>query len=805
MIDAASSPMPETKLSRQPFWARLSADTDWALVFGQDDAGGRVAPGLRAFQLDVLRQMAPMRFGVQSLCAILLVLLLDGHLLQPSLLLWLLVTLAPSMLSLLARVAMLQPLAEQAPHILRQETRLGAFSTMAWALVPLIFGLGAPLMQVMGIWATLTALMAGLTVTLAALPLALASCVLLLGMSLCVMMLAHGFGLLAMTTAAFSLAMLWSCVTQSRSLILRQAAHLALTEKRALLGLLMRDCDETGGDWIWETDSARQLTKVPKRLADLLQRPAHELEGQPLLPLLAGKAWDAGEVSENLRILADRLRTRERFASLMLPVDIAGETHWWEMSAYPRFDDTGRFLGFRGVGSDVTEAHRSVDRISRMARFDTLTSLPNRAHLMEALDHAMRACLAGGPRPAFLMIDLDRFKSVNDSLGHPVGDRLLAQVAERLRALASEQALCGRLGGDEFAVVVRDSSQPDRLETFARQIVESLSQPYDVDRHRLVIGASVGIATAPRDGRTADMLVRSADLALYQSKSSGGGRVRRYEHQFEADAEARRLMQIALQTALAKREFQLGYLPIFDAQANRVAHVEAMVQWSSVDLGQVPPEKFLPIARESGLIVPIGLWALRTACTRLADWRADTGLFLSLVPEQMTDASLVPSLVQALGQAGLAAERLTIDIAESTLQRTGSAGRAALVALHKLGVRLSLGEFGTGASALGHLSQSPFATVRIHPKLIGAAVRKDRESAARLRAIVTLAENLGITPIVQGIESEAEFRLALSLGCRFMQGGYVKGRINAADVPHPLAPASPKLTATQKGARSGRA
>ena len=779
-----------SSLARRPALAdRLPSAPNWRLLFNTAEPDASVPPGLRAAQLDMLRAKAPMRFALHCLSALLLVLLLGEHQAGVRVMLWLLVALAPPMLSLVAQLALPRPLAEHAPRILRRETQLIAVGTLAWVLVPIVFGTGAALADILAIWMTLTALIAGLAVTLAALPLALAACAAVLGLGLIVMMLIQGLGLLAVAAAGFSTAMLWCCITQSDAVLQRLALHLTLHEKRALLNLLMRDGNEAGGDWIWEIDSARRLTKVSSRLADLLQRPVHELEGQPLLLLLAGESQDADGVPESFRTLVDKLQARERFAGLVLPVDIAGETHWWDMSAYPRFDDAGTFLGFRGVGSDVTETHRSVDRISRMARFDTLTSLPNRAHIMETLDHALRAYHAGGARPGFLMIDLDRFKSVNDNLGHPVGDRLLAQVAERLRGLGGENAICGRLGGDEFAVVLRDASQPPRVQAFAQRIVDTLSHPYDVDRHRLVIGASVGIAVAPRDGRTADSLIRAADLALYQSKSGGGGRVHHYEQRFEADAEARRQMQMALQSALERQEFRLNYAPVIDQRTGRTLHMFAQIQWKSPMLGEVAPTAFLPVAQEAGLMRPLGQWALRLACDDARAWPDELGVRLTLTLEQIMDTNLVAFVVKTLGQTGVSPERLVIDISEATLQRAGAAVSATLRQLHRIGVQLSLGEFGTGTSALGHLSTSPFAMVGIHPQLIDGAAQNDRESAARLRAIITLAENLGIMPIVQGVHSEHSHRLAGVLGGRVLQGSYLAGPLAAADVSaHMTAP-----------------
>lgn len=284
-----------------------------------------------------------------------------------------------------------------------------------------------------------------------------------------------------------------------------------------------------------------------------------QVEAKPILEILAGDSWEAGNFSAALRVLADKLKNRENFSDLILPVTVAGEARWWELSASPRFDDSGSFLGFRGVGSDVTEARRSADKINRMARYDTLTGLPNRLHITEALGDAMVEADRWRGRCAFLMIDLDRFKAVNDTLGHPIGDRLLTRVAERLRSIMTDNEVCGRLGGDEFAVVVRDANDPQRLSKFAQNIIDTLSRPYEVDQHTLYIGASIGTATGPRDGRTVETLIRSADLALYRSKDVGGGAFHCYESQLHVHAEERRVIEIALRKALERHEFEEHY------------------------------------------------------------------------------------------------------------------------------------------------------------------------------------------------------------------------------------------------------
>ena len=480
----------------------------------------------------------------------------------------------------------------------------------------------------------------------------------------------------------------------------------------------------------------------------------------------------------------------------MLPIEIAGETRWWQLSGAPRFDTDGGFVGFRGVGADVTEAHRSIDRIGRMARFDPLTSLPNRAHLMETLESAMAAAAAGRARCALLLIDLDRFKAVNDTLGHPVGDKLLAQVADRLRALASDNEMCGRLGGDEFAVVVREANDPAQLQGFARQIVASLSKPYEIDRSRVVIGASVGSATSPRDGRTVESLMRAADLALYQSKHLGGGEVNAYQPRFEAEAEERRLLEIALQGALERQELALHYQPVWDRQQWTIIGFEGLLRWACGDRGLLPAEQFVPIARETRLIIPIGCWALRSACQEAASWPAPIGISINVAGEQLADAGLVTAVMLALSQSGLAPHRLTLDVGEEALRIAGPVGLLILDQIQALGVGLSLGEFGAGASALGHLSQSRFSSVKVHPALIRNAARNDRESAARIRAITTLAESLGLASAVVGIETEAQLRMACDLGASQLQGFLLGSPCPAAAVPALLAdPPMPRAVA----------
>ena len=297
-----------------------------------------------------------------------------------------------------------------------------------------------------------------------------------------------------------------------------------MAEKNEVVSLLLREFEEGEADWLWQIDTVAPgaLGQPALRLRARAWSP-REIDGKPFIQLIAGAAWETGQFPSSLHDLAERLKRRESFSNLLVRVSIKGQQRWWELSGTPKLDDNGMFDGFRGVGSDVTEQRESSDKIAHMARYDTLTGLPNRMMLTEALGEAMRYAEQWRTRCAFLMIDLDRFKAVNDTLGHLVGDQLLARVSERLKEQMSENELCGRLGGDEFAIVIRDASDISRVDRVAERVIDRLSQPYEVDHHTLYVGASIGSAVGPRDGTTVETLMRNADLALYRSKDEGGG------------------------------------------------------------------------------------------------------------------------------------------------------------------------------------------------------------------------------------------------------------------------------------------
>ncbi len=564
-----------------------------------------------------------------------------------------------------------------------------------------------------------------------------------------------------------------STLRNAHSSILYELSSTVLQEKSETVSLLLREFEDSGADWLWQTDTSRCAIHVSPRFAYALGVTPNEANGQPLLKLIAGDAWETGKYPTSLHDLAERLKRREPFSNLILPVEINGSMKWWELSASARTSDSGAFLGFRGVGSDVTEQRESEQKISKLARYDTLTSLPNRLQLTEALDESLRDADKWRRRCAFFMIDLDRFKAVNDTLGHPVGDRLLAQVSKRLGYLMTDNELCGRLGGDEFAIVIKDATDSAYIDRLAKSIIEAIAKPFEIDQHTIFIGASIGSARGPVDGRTVEMLMRSADLALYRSKDEGGNSHFAYHHQLLANAEQRRTMEIELRKALERNELHVEYQPVVSASSEHTLNgFEALVRWNNAKLGSVSPFKFISVAEDARLIVPIGNWVLRQACRDAVQWPGNTKVAVNISVDQLNSTGFVQSVSDALKDSGLPAWRLELEVTEGIFLRDGGAATQILNQIREMGIKLSLDDFGTGYSSLGYLRNNRFDTIKIDRSFVTGAAQNKAESLAIIRAVVALCESLGLATTAEGVETEHELQMIQQLGCTKIQGYY---------------------------------
>ena len=585
---------------------------------------------------------------------------------------------------------------------------------------------------------------------------------------------------MAIVALMFSIIASFGTIEVARNHLSARIAEAGMAEKDEVVSLLLREFEEGEADWLWQIDTSRRVRAVSPRFAYALGLDPSDIDGKPLIQLIAGPAWDTGQFPSSLHDLAERLKRRESFSNLLVRVTIKGQQRWWELSGTPKLDENGVFDGFRGVGSDVTEQRESSDKIAHMARYDALTGLPNRTMLTEALGEAMRYAEQWRTRCAFLMIDLDRFKAVNDTLGHLVGDQLLARVSERLREQLSENELCGRLGGDEFAIVIRDASTFEHIERVAARVIDRLSQPYEVDHHTLFVGASVGSAIGPRDGSTVETLMRNADLALYRSKEDGGGCHHTYEPSLHAHAEERRKLEFSLRRALERNEFRLHYQPVVDATSEEIVSFEALIRWQSEEHGNVSPAKFIPLAEDTRLVVPIGEWVLREACCEAMRWPRHVKVAVNVSGEQLLDSNFGASVVGALSVSGLPPQRLELEVTESIFVRDANQARAALEQVMALGCGVALDDFGTGYSSLAYIRNLRFSTIKVDRTFVQGAAAQNPESLAIIRAVVAMADSLEMSTTAEGVETEQEVAIVRRLGCRKIQG-YHFGRPMPAD------------------------
>jgi diguanylate cyclase (GGDEF)-like protein len=417
---------------------------------------------------------------------------------------------------------------------------------------------------------------------------------------------------------------------------------------------------------------------------------------------------------------------------------------------------------------DVTARHKAEAKVAHMAQHDALTELPNRRrfreHLQHELDHARAGRCFG-----VLCLDLDSFKGVNDALGHPIGDRLLQAVACRLRDAIRESDMVARLGGDEFAIIHTGMKQPEETGALASRLIEVVSAPYDVDGHQVVVGLSVGIAIAPSDGADADAVLKNADMALYRAKEEGRGTFRFFETGMDARAQARRIIELDMRAAVQNGEFELHYQPIVHAQSGEITAFEALVRWRHPQRGMIPPADFIPLAESTGLIVPLGEWILRAACSDAAAWSRPVRVAVNLSPAQFKHRSLVTSVVNAVTAAGLDTGRLELEITESVLLQDSDATLATLHTLRRFGVRISMDDFGTGYSSLSYLRSFPFDKIKIDQSFVRELSTRE-DCIAIVRAVTGLGKSLGITTTAEGVETNEQLELLRLENCGEVQG-----------------------------------
>jgi diguanylate cyclase (GGDEF)-like protein len=418
---------------------------------------------------------------------------------------------------------------------------------------------------------------------------------------------------------------------------------------------------------------------------------------------------------------------------------------------------------------DISERRAAEARIAHMAHHDGLTNLPNREFYQERLRQVLERAQPGNRRVAVLCVDLDLFKHVNDSFGHPMGDRLLKQVAERLKSEIRGDNLVARLGGDEFAIVLVSEVSPNEVSDFADRLIGVLSARYELDGIDVVVGASVGIALSPGDAASCEELMRNADMALYRAKSDGGNVHRFIEREMDRQAQKRRDMERDLRRAFANGEFELHYQPLVDIAANRINGFESLLRWRSPEKGMISPADFIPVAEDIGLIVALGEWVLREACLEAVNWPDDIKVAVNLSPVQFRSRNLVQAVISALARSGLSPRRLELEITESVFLAETEANLAILHQLRELGVSISMDDFGTGYSSLSYLRSFPFDKIKIDRSFVKDLAERT-DCVAIVRAISGLGRSLNITTTAEGVETMDQLDWLRAEGCNEVQG-----------------------------------
>ena len=536
---------------------------------------------------------------------------------------------------------------------------------------------------------------------------------------------------------------------------------------------LLDDFERAAMGWLWASDADGRLIYLSESAIDKLGMTSDELLAQPLTSLFEPDPNNPDERSD--RPFKFQLSMHNKLSDLTVRIigskaSESKQSVWWSISGLPKLDANGDFLGYRGSAKDITIEYERKLVDSKLAEYDSLTGLANRHRMTKRLDATLGAYKAAKRSCALLMLDLDRFKQVNDTMGHQAGDEVLRLVAERLKRVIGDAGEIGRLGGDEFQVILPDFDDRGALGELAEKIINVVSQPYPIENKRAIIGTSVGVAIAPYDGIERDELVHSADLALYAAKNGGRGQFRFYSADLKDEAEERRLLMEDMREALASDQLELHYQPVVRTADNMVVCMEALMRWEHPERGFISPGTFIPMAEESNLINQLGEWALRQACKDALAWPDTVRVAVNVSALQFTNPGFPTVVTNALAQSQLDPTRLELELTESVFMGDSDTTEATFKTLKALGVRLALDDFGTGYSSLSYLRSAPFDKIKVDKSFVDSCTQKDQNSAKIIAAIIGLSNALGMETTVEGVEAFDQLDLVKSKGAIYIQG-----------------------------------
>ena len=583
---------------------------------------------------------------------------------------------------------------------------------------------------------------------------------------------------LALIIGGTAAAILGMCLVGAMS---ARKSELKLRDQQMLLDAALQNMSQG----LCMFDAAGRIVLFNERYRELMGVPAEFLQGRLLLDLFKHRKT-TGDFTGNPDEFFERIMSQARDGKRDFEIMELAQGRVLRVSDNPM--EGG---GWVATYEDITEWRKAQAQIAHMARHDPLTDLPNRTMLAEALEQALRR-VARNEQVAVLCLDLDHFKDVNDLLGHPVGDDLLKAVGRRIGECIREADTLARLGGDEFAVVQVDThDQPSDAAALASRLVDVLSVPYDIGGHQVVIGTSIGVSIAPADFIDPNQLLKNADMALYRAKADGRGTYRFFEPEMDARAQERRTLELDMRAALVRGEFELHYQPIHDLDSGRILAFEALARWNHPTRGMIRPDDFIPLAEQTGLIVPLGEWVLRTACSEAARWSQEVGVAVNLSPVQFKGRNLVATVAGALSASGLKPQRLELEITESVLLQDSDGTLATLHSLRTLGARIAMDDFGTGYSSLSYLRSFPFDKIKIDRSFVHELATRD-DFMAIVRAVTGLGRSLGICTTAEGVETDEQLALLRVEGCTEVQGYLFNPPLPASDVEGMLAKRDPR-------------
>jgi len=567
-------------------------------------------------------------------------------------------------------------------------------------------------------------------------------------------------------------------VRMARNFVRRLISESRIREQKDIISLLLKEFEANSSDWLWEFDRHGLIDRVSERFASAANLQASELVGLDFCEFLR----KAGEGNEPILLEIEQdIRKRATFQDIVVQISRAGHECWWRLTGKPAYDEQGDYIGYIGTASDITAERLAERRISFLAHNDALTGLLNRGKFTDHLKQCVARLERYGSPFTLLFLDLDQFKSVNDSRGHLIGDKLLVQVAHRIRGCVREGDIVARLGGDEFAIILGRPSEAAETAALAGRLVEVVGKPYEFDDEIMSVGVSIGIAVAPINGTRPDQILRNADLALYRAKAEGRGMFRFFESHMDSDVRERRMLEIELRQAIKDDELVLYYQPLVSADSNKASGLEALVRWNHPIRGIVPPAEFIPIAEQTGLIKQIGDWTIRQACMAAAAWPEPLLVAVNLSAKhfQMSDIGVV--VREALEVSGLDPARLELEITESLLIERPEDVIDKLLEIKKLGVSIAMDDFGTGYSSLAYLLKFPFDKIKIDKSFVTAS-SDDPVARDILRSIASLGKTLKIRITAEGVETREQVEFLRDIACNQLQGFFFAKPLNEADL-----------------------